>query len=85
MHPTETMFAILTKEPEPLPAEIPQRLREIVYKALEKDEYNGSCRRSDTRVQRKCAKICMKLFSVNDSEQVFAADTIVRKNRVDAI
>lgn len=36
--PTETMYAILLKDPEPLPDEIPPRLREIVFKALEKDK-----------------------------------------------
>lgn len=41
--PAETMYAVLMKEPEPLPDEIPPRLREIVYKALEKDrDLNGN-------------------------------------------
>lgn len=40
-HPTERMFAVLLKEPEPLPEEIPLRLREIVLKALEKDRELG--------------------------------------------
>lgn len=40
-HPTERMFAVLLKEPEPLPDEIPQRLIEIIYKALEKDRELG--------------------------------------------
>jgi serine/threonine protein kinase len=43
MVPAETMYAILMKQPEPLPDEIPPRLREIVYKALEKDrDLNGN-------------------------------------------
>jgi len=33
----ETMYAILMKQPEPLPAEIPPPLQNIVFKALEKD------------------------------------------------
>lgn len=37
LHPKEAMFAIITKEPEPLPAEIPVRLQEIVYKSLAKN------------------------------------------------
>jgi serine/threonine protein kinase len=41
--PMETMYAILMNEPAPLPETIPERLREIVYKALEKDrELNGN-------------------------------------------
>ncbi|HEY0429842.1 MAG TPA: protein kinase [Pyrinomonadaceae bacterium] len=41
--PAETMYSILTREPEPLPDEIPPRLREIVFKALEKDRnLNGN-------------------------------------------
>ena len=41
--PAETMYAILMKEPEPLPDDIPPRLREIVYKTLEKDnKLNGA-------------------------------------------
>jgi serine/threonine protein kinase len=41
--PAETMYAILMKQPEPLPDEIPPRLREIVFKALEKDrDLNGN-------------------------------------------
>jgi serine/threonine-protein kinase len=41
--PAETMYAVLMKEPEPLPDEIPPRLREIVYKSLEKDrDLNGN-------------------------------------------
>ncbi|HXH69494.1 MAG TPA: protein kinase [Pyrinomonadaceae bacterium] len=35
--PTETMYAVLLKEPDALPGDIPPRLREIVFKALEKD------------------------------------------------
>ncbi len=38
---TEKMYAILMKEPEPLPDEIPQRLKQIVSKALEKDRELG--------------------------------------------
>lgn len=41
-HPTERMFAVLMKEPESLPEEIPLRLREIVLKALEKDRELGN-------------------------------------------
>ncbi|MEK7723788.1 MAG: protein kinase [Acidobacteriota bacterium] len=40
-HPTERMFAVLLKEPESIPEEIPLRLREIVLKALEKDRELG--------------------------------------------
>jgi len=38
---TEIMYAVLMKEPEALPDEIPARLREIVFKALEKDREPG--------------------------------------------
>lgn len=37
LHPKEAMFAIITKEPEPLPFEIPVRLQEIIYKSLAKN------------------------------------------------
>ncbi len=37
LHPKEAMFAIITKEPEPLPANIPVRIQEIVYKSLAKN------------------------------------------------
>lgn len=37
LHPKEAMFAIITKEPEPLPANIPIRLQEIIYKSLAKN------------------------------------------------
>jgi serine/threonine protein kinase len=41
--PSEIMYAVLTKDPALLPEEIPPRLRQIIYKALEKDrELNGS-------------------------------------------
>jgi serine/threonine protein kinase len=39
-HPSERMFAILTKELEPLPADVPQNLQRIVYKALAKQPEN---------------------------------------------
>lgn len=39
--PSEAMYAILMKEYAPLADEIPARLREIVYKALEKDQLLG--------------------------------------------
>ncbi len=39
-HPSERMFAILTKEFESLPAEIPQNLQRIVAKALAKQPEN---------------------------------------------
>ncbi len=35
-HPTERMFAVLTKEFEPLPDDIPQQLKQIIQKALAK-------------------------------------------------
>jgi serine/threonine protein kinase len=35
---SEVMYAVLLKEPEPLPADIPLELRKIVFKALEKDK-----------------------------------------------
>jgi serine/threonine-protein kinase len=35
--PTEMMYAILMKEPEPLPEEIPPQLQKVVFQALEKD------------------------------------------------
>jgi tetratricopeptide (TPR) repeat protein len=35
------MYAVLMKEPEPLPDEIPPQLRKIVFKALEKDHEIG--------------------------------------------
>lgn len=38
---TEIMYAVLMKEPEAMPVEIPARLREIVFKALEKDREPG--------------------------------------------
>ena len=37
LQPKEAMFAIIAKEPEPLPAETPLRLQEIIYKALVKN------------------------------------------------
>lgn len=41
--PSEAMYAILMKDYAPLPDEIPEKLREIVYKSLEKDQLlNGS-------------------------------------------
>lgn len=41
--PSEVMYAILMKDYEPLPNEIPERLRNIVYKSLEKDQLlNGN-------------------------------------------
>lgn len=41
--PSEVMYAILMKDYEPLPNEIPEKLREIVYKSLEKDQLlNGN-------------------------------------------
>jgi serine/threonine protein kinase len=39
-HPSERMFAILTKEFEPLPADVPQNLQRIVAKALAKQSEN---------------------------------------------
>lgn len=39
-HPSERMFAVLTKEFEPLPDEIPSDLRKIVQKALAKQPEN---------------------------------------------
>jgi serine/threonine protein kinase len=39
-HPTERMFAVLTKDFEPLPPEIPADLRNIVQKALAKQPEN---------------------------------------------
>lgn len=39
-HPSERMFAVLTKDFEPLPDEIPSDLKEIVRKALEKQPEN---------------------------------------------
>lgn len=39
----EAMYAVLLKEPEPLPENVPAELRKIVFKALEKDkELNGN-------------------------------------------
>ncbi|HEX9962190.1 MAG TPA: serine/threonine-protein kinase, partial [Pyrinomonadaceae bacterium] len=35
--PSEIMYAVLMKEPEPLTDAVPQRLRQIIYRALEKD------------------------------------------------
>jgi len=35
--PSEIMYAVLLKEPEPMPNEIPPKLQQIIYKALEKD------------------------------------------------
>jgi serine/threonine protein kinase len=41
--PSEIMYAVLMTEPAPVPDEIPQRLQQIVYKALEKDrDLNGN-------------------------------------------
>lgn len=37
LHPKEAMFAIITKQPEPLPPNIPVRLQEIIYKSLAKN------------------------------------------------
>jgi serine/threonine protein kinase len=39
-HPSERMFAILTKEFAPLPPEVPQNLQRIVQKALAKESEN---------------------------------------------
>ncbi|MDQ3801576.1 MAG: protein kinase [Acidobacteriota bacterium] len=35
--PSEIMYAVLMRAPDPLPDEIPQRLQQIIYRALEKD------------------------------------------------
>jgi eukaryotic-like serine/threonine-protein kinase len=41
--PSEIMYAVLMTEPAPMPPEIPQRLQQIIYKALEKDRaLNGN-------------------------------------------
>lgn len=41
--PSEIMYAVMLKEPAPLSEDIPLRLRQIIYKALEKDrELNGN-------------------------------------------
>jgi serine/threonine protein kinase len=41
--PSEIMYAVLMREPEPMPDEIPQRLQQIIYKALAKDrELDGN-------------------------------------------
>ena len=45
------------KEPEPLPDEIPPRLREIVFKALEKDRDLNGIRRAVIKPPPRCAKI----------------------------
>lgn len=37
LHPKEAMYAIITKEPEALPADIPERLQQIIYKSLAKN------------------------------------------------
>ncbi|CAN5727339.1 hypothetical protein BH20ACI4_BH20ACI4_06740 [soil metagenome] len=37
LHPKEAMFAIIAKEPDPMPVEIPIRLQEIIYKTLAKN------------------------------------------------
>lgn len=69
MVPAETMYAILLKEPEPLPDEIPPRLREIVYKALEKDRnLNGNPpRRYQTAAaMREDLKNFLDTFSESD-------------------
>ncbi|MBK8813419.1 MAG: protein kinase [Acidobacteria bacterium] len=49
-HPTERMFAVLTKDFEPLPAEIPESLRNIVRKVLAKkpeDRYQTTAEMRD--------------------------------------
>ena len=44
--PSEIMYAVLMSEPAPMPPEIPQKLQQIIYKALEKDrELNGQAPR----------------------------------------
>jgi serine/threonine protein kinase len=41
--PSEIMYAVLMSEPAPMPDEIPRRLQQIIYKALEKDrDLNGN-------------------------------------------
>lgn len=39
---SEIMYAVLMKKPQPMPADIPPRLAEIVAKALEKDRESGA-------------------------------------------
>lgn len=53
--PSEAMYAILMKDYEPLSAEIPEDLREIVYKSLEKDQLlNGNPpRRYQTAIEMR--------------------------------
>jgi serine/threonine protein kinase len=50
-HPSERMFAILTKEFEPLPPEVPQNLQRIVYKALAKQPENRYQTTGEMRVE----------------------------------
>jgi serine/threonine protein kinase len=68
--PAESMYAILMKEPHPLPDDIPPRLREIVFKALEKDRNlnGGAPRRYQTADEmRKDLRAFLETFSETDS------------------
>jgi serine/threonine protein kinase len=63
---SEVMYAILLKEPEPLPDDIPPELQRIVFKALEKDKDLGADppRRYQTAAEmRDDLKIFLNTFS----------------------
>lgn len=68
--PTEMMYAVLMKEPEPLPGEIPPQLREIVFKALEKDREIGESPRrryQSASAMREDLKVFLENFDTTVS------------------
>lgn len=75
MQSTEIMYAVLMKEPEPMPGEIPARLAEIVFKSLEKDreiETNSPKRYQTAATMREDLVNFLKTYSHAD---VFAEET----------
>ena len=59
-HPSERMFAILTKEYEPLPDGVPAEVRQIIAKALEKDPANRYQTAGEMRDEIKSALVKIK-------------------------
>ena len=74
--PSEIMYAVLTKEPAPLPEEIPQPLQQIIFKALEKDrELNGKPpkRYQSAATMRADLEEFQAQFSINPAQQQAAS------------
>ncbi|HEX8367655.1 MAG TPA: protein kinase [Pyrinomonadaceae bacterium] len=72
--PSEIMYAVLMKEPEPLPADIPQRLQQIIYKALEKDrepERNPPLRYQSAAAMREDLESFLEWFSTQPQPSPF--------------